>query len=192
MDTMRITVIAESRRQLLPVQEAVTAAGYDLLDSYTFDCSIECKSQEQCDAYILVCESVNQRISDAITTISDHCCVPVLLVTDDTSEQSVDAALHAGASVYLCGNQDLDRLGFLMVIARARHRQQQALLSELKHARNALEQRKVVEKAKGIVMKQRCVDEDTAYRAIRKLAMDNNKKLHEVASQIITAAEVLI
>lgn len=189
---MRITLIAETKRQLLPVQEAVASAGYDLIDSFTFDCSIECKSQEQCDAYILVCESVNQRINDAIKTISEHCAVPVLLLSHDANEQSVDAALQSGAAVYMADDADLERLNFLMIVARARHRQQHALLAELRDTKNALEQRKIIEKAKGIVMKQRCVDEDTAYRAIRKLAMDNNKKLHEVASQIITAAEVLI
>ena len=66
------------------------------------------------------------------------------------------------------------------------------LIDELNSARSALVQRKVIENAKGIIMRQRNPGEVDACRAMRKLAMDHNKKIAEVAMQIVTAAEVLL
>ena len=70
--------------------------------------------------------------------------------------------------------------------------EQQRLKTELSQTKNALYERKNVEKAKGIIMKTKNLSEDQAYNAMRKLAMNHNKRMGEVAEQIISAAEVLV
>jgi response regulator NasT len=87
---------------------------------------------------------------------------------------------------------DPTRLGALLDVAKARFLEQQNLKNELLKTKYALQERKRVEKAKGIVMKMRSISEEQAYDAMRKLAMNNNKRIGEIAEQIISASEVLV
>ena len=79
-----------------------------------------------------------------------------------------------------------------MRVAQMRFKEQQLLKKELTDTKNALQSRKQIDKAKGIIMKQKGLSEDLAYQAIRKLAMNHNKRIGDIADQIIAAAEVLI
>ena len=78
-----------------------------------------------------------------------------------------------------------------MDVAIARFREFHALRSELEKTKNTLEERKLVDKAKGIVMQQRQCSENEAYNILRKLSMENNKRISEVAEQIISITEAL-
>ena len=80
----------------------------------------------------------------------------------------------------------------LLEVAKARFDEQQRLKKELLQTRSALQDRKCIEKAKGIIMSSRNLSEDQAYQALRKLAMNRNKRLGEIAEQIISASEVLV
>ena len=77
-------------------------------------------------------------------------------------------------------------------MAKSRFDEQQRLKQELLQTKIALSDRKNVEKAKGIIMKTKSVSEDQAYNAMRKLAMNHNKRLGEIAEQIISASEILV
>ena len=76
-------------------------------------------------------------------------------------------------------------------VAVARFAQERALRDELKSAQDRLAERKIIERAKGLVMKQKGVDEEEAYRVMRKLAMDRNRRLLDVAQQIIDVSDLL-
>ena len=99
-----------------------------------------------------------------------------VLLTDDTDERSAA----------LCDL--LARNGFTAVDITHSY---EALKAELDEAKSKLAERKLVEKAKGILMKNRNLGEDQAYRALRKLAMDNNQKLGDVARQVIDVSALL-
>ncbi len=188
---MKLTVIADSKEQMNPVERAINGAGLSIVEEVMLDKETDCTQMEQCDAYILACNEVSQRVTDVLCMISERCHAPVLVVTNDERDEAIDASVKSGASAYMIDTRNLSHLSSVLKVASVRHAQMQALLNELADAKSALAQRKTIERAKGIIMKQRGMDEDSAYRAIRKLAMDNNQKMHEVASQIITAAEVL-
>jgi response regulator NasT len=79
----------------------------------------------------------------------------------------------------------------ILEVAVARFKEFQALREELERTRNTLAERKVVERAKGILMKKRGMDEEAAYQALRKLAMDRNQRLAEVARTVVEMAELL-
>ena len=78
-----------------------------------------------------------------------------------------------------------------MDVAIARFREFQALRNELKTTKNTLEERKTMDKAKGIIMDQRKCNEAEAYKILRKLSMENNKRIVEVAEQIISITGAL-
>ena len=116
----------------------------------------------------------------------------MIVFTRDSKQFSIDAAIKAGASAYIVDCHDPDRLGSLIGVAKSRFDEQQNLKKELVQTKVALNERKSVEKAKGIIMKTKNVSEDEAYNAIRKLAMNKNKRMGEISEQIISMAEVLI
>jgi len=99
--------------------------------------------------------------------------------------------VHAGASAYVVGPLTSERLAPVLDAAIARFEQLQAARAEADAAKAQLGERKLVERAKGILMKSRKLSEDDAYRAMRKQAMDHKVKLTEVARQIIAVADLL-
>ena len=129
------------------------------------------------------------RIMKAITAKQP---LPMIVFTRDSSAGSIDAAVKAGATTYVVDCHDPERLGSLLGVAKSRFDEQQRLKQELLQTKIALSDRKNVEKAKGIIMKTKSVSEDQAYNAMRKLAMNHNKRLGEIAEQIISASEILV
>ncbi|MBI3496773.1 MAG: ANTAR domain-containing protein, partial [Proteobacteria bacterium] len=101
------------------------------------------------------------------------------------------AALEAGVSAYVVDGLSVERVRPIVEVALARFEQWQALRRELDQAQTNLAERKLIERAKGIVMKQRRCTEDEAYALLRKLAMDRNQRLAQVAESVITMAELL-
>ena len=144
------------------------------------------------DALIVICEEVNGNVLREMQLISKTMPLPVLVFTGDSRSASIDAAVKAGASAYVVNCEDPTRLGALIDVAKARFTEQHNLKIELTKTKYALQERKRIEKAKGIVMKMRSISEEQAYDAMRKLAMSNNKRIGEIAEQIISASEVLV
>jgi response regulator NasT len=117
--------------------------------------------------------------------------LPVILCTDQPSRDKINQAFVAGVSGYLVGTIDQSRLAISIDIAIARFRETARLRQELQDAKNRLVERKAVERAKGILMKQRGFDEPQAFHALRKMAMDRNLRIGQVAENIIAVTELL-
>jgi len=112
-----------------------------------------------------------------------------VLFTDDDDAAKIKQAIRAGVTSYVVKDIDPARIKPILQVAIARFEEHQTLRHDLADAQSQLAQRKVIERAKGIVMKQKGIGEDEAYRLLRKLAMDRNAKLADVAGQIIDLAE---
>ena len=104
---------------------------------------------------------------------------------------SIQAALKAGVSAYVVAGIQAERLQPILDVAVARFEHEQALREELRDAQTKLVERKVIERAKGILMQQKGVSEEQAFRLLRKLAMDRNAKLLDVAQQVVDVAKLL-
>ena len=113
------------------------------------------------------------------------------MFAQDDAPETIRAATRAGVSAYVVDGLDRDRIKSIVEAAVARFEDYQALRTQLAEANLKLSERKVVEKAKGLLMKSRGLDEDTAYAALRKMAMDRKLKLVEVAQRVIDAADLL-
>ena len=116
---------------------------------------------------------------------------PVVMFAQDGRAETIKAAVEAGLAAYVVDGLTPDRVRPIIEVAIARFAQFQELRSELNKAKASLAERKLVEKAKGILMKSRDCGEDEAYRAMRKMAMDQKIRLVDVANRIIAAAELL-
>jgi response regulator NasT len=99
--------------------------------------------------------------------------------------------VRAGVSAYVVDGLDAARVKSIVEVAVARFGEYQRLREELVDANQKLEERKLVERAKGILMKARGMDEDEAFQALRRMAMDRGKRLGEIAQQLIDMADFL-
>jgi two-component system, response regulator / RNA-binding antiterminator len=116
---------------------------------------------------------------------------PIVMFVDDDDPGLIDQAIRAGVSAYIIDGLDAKRVRPILDVAIARFREQQALRDELEKTKSVLNERKLVERAKGILMAERKLSEEAAYRTLRKLAMDQNKRLVEVAESLIAYAKLL-
>lgn len=116
---------------------------------------------------------------------------PILVFTQDDNPDLIRAAVRAGVSAYVVGAVEPARVQPVLHAAIARFEQFQSLQRELNDARGALAERKIIEKAKGVLMKQRGLDEEAAYNLLRSQAMARNLKLAELARSLLAAAELL-
>ena len=116
---------------------------------------------------------------------------PVAMICDSRDTELINAAVDAGIDALATAGMPRDRLGAVIDLAFARFNETHRLLKERDRATAALAERKIVERAKGIIMKQRSLDEEAAYKFMRQAAMNRNVKLGQLAASIIEAEELL-
>jgi response regulator NasT len=128
----------------------------------------------------------------------EHLCVmsrdeprPVVMFTHDGDRAKIRSAVEAGVSAYVVDGMSAERIRPIIEAAVARFEQFQALRRELDDSASRLAERKVIERAKGILMRSRNVSEDEAYGALRRQAMESNTRLAEVARQVIAISGLL-
>ncbi|WP_106607403.1 ANTAR domain-containing response regulator [Shimia abyssi] len=116
---------------------------------------------------------------------------PVAMFVDRSDDSMTKAAIEAGVSAYVVDGLRTDRLKPVMDAAISRFRMFQRLRTELAATKRALEERKIVDRAKGILMRARGLSEDEAYALMRKTAMGQGKKIVDVAQALVTASDLL-
>ncbi len=116
---------------------------------------------------------------------------PVVMFAEEGDSGTIERAVRAGVSAYVVDGLNPSRVKPIVDVAIARFREFQALRQELQETRSQLADRKQIDRAKGLLMKQRGLDEQQAYNAMRKMAMDRGQRLAEVASNIIAVFDLL-
>jgi response regulator NasT len=116
---------------------------------------------------------------------------PVAMFVDQSDRASIQAAMDAGVSAYIVDGLRKDRVTTILDLCISRFNAFSRLQTELDQAKDALEERKLIDRAKAIMMKAKGLSEDEAYALMRKTAMNQNKKIAEIAQVVITAAELL-
>lgn len=116
---------------------------------------------------------------------------PIVCFTEDDDRDKMHAAIRAGVSAYVVAGLSADRVKAVLDVAMTRFTVEQELRNELEETRNKLAERKVVERAKGLLMERQQCTEDEAYSKLRRLAMDKNLKLADVAQRMLDVADLL-
>ena len=167
-------------------------AGYDLIASLTADRFLpERIAQLQPDLIIIDAESDARHVLEHIVVTSRDERRPIVLFTEDDTTSSMEAAMAAGVSAYVVAGLQAERIKPVLAVALARFRQQQILLDELADTRHKLAERKVVERAKGVLMAHQQLTEDQAYQKLRSMAMNKKLKLSEIAQRILDVEDLL-
>lgn len=116
---------------------------------------------------------------------------PVGMFVDQTDHSSIEAAIDAGVSAYVVDGLKKERVKPILDTMVSRHHAFAKLKAELDHAKSELHERKIVDRAKGILMRQKNIGEQQAYALLRTVAMNEKKKISEIAQSVVTAAELL-
>lgn len=143
------------------------------------------------DLIILDTESPDRDTLENLCIINRDQPRPIVMFTHDDNSDKIRAAIRAGVSAYVVDGLKSERLRPIMDVAIARFNEFQAMRADLAKAESQLSERKDVERAKGILMKQRGWSEEEAYQALRKAAMDKGSRLADVARQLIEITELL-
>jgi response regulator NasT len=142
------------------------------------------------DVILIDLENPSRDVLEQMFQVSRAVKRPVAMFVDQSDAASIEAAVDAGVSAYIVGGLRKDRVKNILDLCISRFNAFSRLQSELDRTRNALEERKVIDRAKGILMKVKNLSEESAYALLRKTAMNENKKIVEVAQSVITAAEL--
>ncbi|MFC3532302.1 ANTAR domain-containing response regulator [Vogesella facilis] len=143
------------------------------------------------DVVLIDSDAPSRDMLEQVCVMGDQHGQPVVMFTGDDNRDTIRAALQAGVAAYVVGQVEASRIQALLEVAIARHQIEQSRRAELADAQRQLADRKLVEKAKGLLMQMKGLDEPTAYKQLRERAMKQQKKLVEVAQEIISLAEWL-
>jgi response regulator NasT len=143
------------------------------------------------DVIFIDLENPNRDVLEQMFQVSRVVRRPVAMFVDRSDAEMIEAAVDAGVGAYVVDGLRKERIKSVLDTAVSRFRAFNKLREELDQARQALDERKLVERAKGILMKERGLSEEAAYSLLRKAAMNENRKLTEVAQSVVTAARLL-
>jgi len=167
-------------------------SGYDIVASLPADFFLpERIVQLQPDMIIVDSESDARDVLEHIVIATRDARRPIVLFTDDSSTSSMDAAMEAGVSAYIVAGLQPARIKPVLDVALARFKREQVLLDELSETRQKLLDRKVIERAKGLLMRRGDLTEEQAYARLRAMAMNKNLKLADIAQRIVDVEDLL-
>jgi response regulator NasT len=188
----RDAALAEQARRSAALRIGLLESGYDLVASLPADVFLpERIAQLQPDLIIVDSESDARDVLEHIVIATRDARRPIVLFTEDDAPASMDAALEAGVSAYIVAGLQAERVKPVLDVALARFRREQKLLDELQGTRQKLAERKIVERAKGLLMTRYRLSEDQAYQRLRSMAMNKNMKLAEIAQRLIDVEDLL-
>ena len=189
---VRVMIVDETVERAEVLQRALARAGYEVIAyvSSTFDLHRQV-SALQPDIIIIDTDSPDRDTLENICVVSRDEPRPVVMFTHDGDSEKIRAATLAGVSAYVVDGMAGERMRPIIDAAVARFEQFQALKRELDNVEVKLADRKVIERAKGVLMKSRNLSEEDAYRALRKQAMQSNARLAAVAAQVVALAGLI-
>lgn len=174
------------------LHKALRQAGYQVVACLGCDGDLPQRvSEMQPDMIVIDTDSADRNTLERLCSISRDQLQPIVIFAHDDDVAKMREALRAGVSAYVVHGLGSRRVKPIIEVAMARFQELQALRLELDRTKARLAERKLVERARGIVMKQRRCTEDAAKVLFRKLAVDRHQRLTEVAQNVIARAQLL-
>jgi response regulator NasT len=143
------------------------------------------------DVIFIDLENPNRDVLEQMFQVSRTVRRPVAMFVDQSDTASIEAAIDAGVSAYVVNGMRKERVKPILDMAISRFNAFHRLREELDRTKQALEDRKIIDKAKGILMKGKSISEEDAYALLRKTAMNESRRMADVARGLVTAAKLL-
>lgn len=188
---LRVMLVDRDRARSVVLERALTDAGYQVAGRVSAGEDLAQRVRELApDVIIVDMDSPDRDTLEHMHSITREQPRPIVMFAEEDDSETISKAVRAGVSAYVVDGLSGPRVKPIVDVAIARFREFQALRRELDEVRSTLAERKLVDKAKGIIMKQRRCDEEQAYRALRKLAMDRNQRIADTARDVIGVAKL--
>jgi response regulator NasT len=142
------------------------------------------------DIIIFNLDTSSKKLLADLQTLNQQSPLPVIMFASDGNADTITQAIKAEVSAYIVDGLEHSRINSIITVAIARFKHQQSLNNALEEARAKLEDRKQIDRAKAILIKTQNFTEDEAYHTLRKLAMDRNITLGEMAKNVIAMSEL--
>ncbi|WP_187969509.1 ANTAR domain-containing response regulator [Aquibium microcysteis] len=189
---LRILIIDENRIRAAVIEEGLREAGHTAVTLVHDVSGIARRITEvNPDVIVIDLENPNRDMLENMFQLSRAVKRPIAMFVDRADTASIEAAVDAGVSAYIVDGLRKERVKPILQMAISRFNAFSRMARELEEARGELEGRKLIERAKGILMKSRGMSEEDAYALLRKTAMNQNRKLADVAQSLVTAADLL-
>lgn len=197
---LRVMQIDEGVSRSDILAQSIFETGHEVIARINVDSNIM-QYVEKYDPDLLMIDmtSPNERILEMLSYINEFMPRPIVFFADHSENDIINLVIKAGVSAFVVDGLSAQRIKPVIDLAIIRFSQTQLMRNELTQTKESLakteetlNERKIIDKAKGILMKQRNMDEEIAYKTLRTLAMNQNKKIGIVAKELIDVAGLLI
>jgi response regulator NasT len=189
--TLKIVIVDESPVRAAILQDGLREAGFLQVEhiSETHNLLARIYAIDP-DVILIDLENPSRDVLEQMFQMSRAVKRPVAMFVDQSDSASIQAAVDAGVSAYIVDGLKKERITNILDLCISRFNAFSRLQGELDRAKDALQERKVIDRAKGVLMKAKQLTEEDAYALLRKTAMNENKKIVEIAQSVLTAAEL--
>ena len=189
--TLKIVIVDESPIRAAILEDGLREAGFTQVERIAETQNLLARIYAIDPEVILIdLESPSRDMLEQMFQMSRAVKRPVAMFVDQSDSAAIQAAVDDGVSAYIVGRLKKERVINILDLCISRFNAFARLQAELDHAKSALEERKVIDRAKGLLMKAKQLSEEDAYALLRKTAMNENKKIAEIAQSVLTAAEL--
>jgi two-component system, response regulator / RNA-binding antiterminator len=189
---LAILVIDENTLRASIIEAGLRAAGHENVTVLHEVIGVAREIERvQPDVIVIDLENPNRDMLESMFQLSRSVRRPIAMFVDRSDDGMIEAAVDAGVSAYVVDGLRQERVKPILDMAISRFNAFSRMARELEEARTELESRKIVDRAKSILMKSRGMSEDEAYKLLRKTAMNQNRKISDIAQSLIVAAGLL-
>jgi two-component system, response regulator / RNA-binding antiterminator len=190
--TLSIIVVEKDRERALMIVDGLREAGDYNVMVISEEAGLARRiAERQPDVVLIDVANPSRDVLEELTLATSPLDRPVAMFVDRSDGTLTRAAIEAGLSAYVVDGLRAERIKPVLDAAIARFHMVAKMRAELTATRKALEERKVIDRAKGILMRAKGLGEEDAYALIRRTAMDQGRKVADVAQALVTAAEML-
>jgi len=191
-DNLKILVIDEDPVRAAILKEGLSDAGYLRVEWIPDTSSLYMRiTALDPDVVLIGLENPNRDVLEQMFQVSREVKRPIAMFVDQSDTAMITASVDAGVSAYIVDGLKKERIKSILDMTISRFNAFSRLQSELDDTKSELEERKVIDRAKGILMKQKGIGEQEAYALLRRTAMNNKKKISDIAVSVVTAADLL-
>jgi response regulator NasT len=189
---LRIAIVDESSARAAVIEEGLRESGLSDIATLTDRRGLVARLTElEPDVVLMNLENPSRDTLEESFLVSRSLGKPIAMFVDQSDEESTIAAVDAGVSAYIVDGFKKERIKPILDLAVRRFQAFSKLQEELAEAKNMLAERKIVDRAKAILMKRRGIDEPSAYALLRSHAMQSNRRIADVAEALVTADSLM-
>jgi response regulator NasT len=185
-------VISEEATKAASLSKALDNSEYNIIfEGCNIQQLLSIKMEAEPELIVAILETTDSDVLAKFKVIIEQFPLPIVIFTHDHREDAIEQAIEAGISAYIVDGYREERVLPVLKMGIVRFKQYQSMLKKVEELQTSLADRKVIDRAKGLIMQQRNCSEDEAYKLLRTSAMNQNMRLAKLAENIVSTANLL-